>query len=540
MHGPASATSLRRYDPAAIALCLIALGATIVYPTARLLLGALAEWAPETLNSANGRAAIWNTVWMGFASVICSGIVGTALALFISRFRFPGRRTLSAMAFLPFALPPLVGTLSFYYLIGSDGFIPRFLERFGWDDASLAGGAAVLVIHTYSFFVFFYAMVSAALENLDTSQIEAARTLGASPGLAFRKVTLPMLTPALVGASLLTFMSSGASFSAPLYFGGDEFPYLSVEIFEARTSHDQALAMSYTVLLAAISLMGIAVFRSRRRRAGAASKGAARPIRSQSGRILAGVAAWALVLLLLTPHFVIVLLSFANHFEWYTELVPPRYTLENYKDIFTEYQQFRPILNSLWMAFLGALATLAVGLPAGYLIGRHRPGARWINFLVMIPWALPGTVVAINLIAAFNDPWLPLYNTVWLLPVAYFVRSVPLLTRMSTAAITQFDATLLEAGRTLGAGPGFLFRHVIFPLIAPAVVAAGALVFATSLGEFVASILLYTNNNVPIAVEIHQQWRGSGIGTAFAYGVFLMLLVTATFLFSRRFASRII
>lgn len=539
MPGPAASIHLRRYDRIALAVCLAALGITIVYPTLRLLAGAAAEWAPGTFQSPRGRAAIWNTVWMGFASVVCSGVFGTALALFISRFRFPGRRVLSAMAYLPFALPPLVGTLSFYYIIGTDGFVPRSLERLGWEDASLEGGAAVLVIHTYSFFVFFYAMVSAALENLDTSQIEAARTLGASPWMAFRKVTLPMLTPALVGASLLTFMSSGASFSAPLYFG-DDFPFLSVVIYEARTQFNEALAMSYTVVLACISLMGVAIFRTRRRHAVAASKGTAKPIRSQGGRVLAGVAAWALVLALLTPHFVIVLLSFANHFEWHTELVPPVYTWDNYKDIFTEYQHLRPILNSLWMAFLGALATLVVGLPAGYLIGRHRPGARFVNVLVMIPWALPGTVVAINLIAAFNDPWLALYNTVWLLPVAYFVRSVPLLTRMSTAAITQFDATLLEAGRTLGAAPGFLFRYVIFPLIAPAVVAAAALVFATSLGEFVASILLFTNNNVPIAVEIHEQWRGSGIGSAFAYGVFLMLMVTATFLFSRRFASRII
>ena len=158
----------------------------------------------------------------------------------------------------------------------------------------------------------------------------------------------------------------------------------------------------------------------------------------------------------------------------------------------------------------------------------------------MIPWALPGTVVAMNLIAAFNDPWLPLYNTVLILPVAYFVRNIPLLTRMATAAISQFDASLMEAGRTLGASRMYCLRHIVLPLLAPALVAATALVFATCLGEFVASILLYSPANLPIAIQINMEWRGSGVGSAFAYSVFLMVLVTTTFLISRRLASRII
>ena len=215
-------------------------------------------------------------------------------------------------------------------------------------------------------------------------------------------------------------------------------------------------------------------------------------------------------------------------------------TFDNYAAIFSDAATFRPIRNSIWMSVLAALATILVGLPAAYLIGRKRPGGRWINVLVMIPWALPGTVVAMNLITAFNDRWLPVYNTVWILPLAYFVRNIPLMTRIVTASVTQFDATLIEAGRTLGASRAYCFRHIVVPLLAPALVAATALVFATSLGEFVASILLFTPSNLPIAIQINMEWRGSGVGSAFAYSVFLMLLVSATFLLARRFASRVL
>ncbi len=113
-------------------------------------------------------------------------------------------------------------------------------------------------------------MVAAALEGMDTSQVEAARTLGATRWRAFCKVTLPMLSPALLGASLLTFMTSGASFSAPLFFGND-FPYLRVEIYTARTQFQDANALTLTVVLACISLAGVFVCRTRRKFAGSAS-----------------------------------------------------------------------------------------------------------------------------------------------------------------------------------------------------------------------------------------------------------------------------
>jgi iron(III) transport system permease protein len=158
----------------------------------------------------------------------------------------------------------------------------------------------------------------------------------------------------------------------------------------------------------------------------------------------------------------------------------------------------------------------------------------------MLPWALPGTVIAMNLIAAFNERWLPLYGTVWMLPLAYFVRGVPLLTRMATAAVQPFDASLVEAGRTLGASPAYCFKRIVVPLIAPALIAGAALVFALSLGEFVASILLYLPSNVPISVQINMVWRGSGVGSAFAYSVFLMAMVTVIFVVARRLGSRVV
>ncbi|MCP4644637.1 MAG: iron ABC transporter permease [bacterium] len=536
-HSPKSTATA---DRILLTACLVTLAAVVAYPTVRMLAQAVYVWDWSVLGSGGRWEAVRNTLVMSLATVATSGVLGTGMAFLLTRVAFPGRRLLAAMAYLPFVLPPLVGVISFYYLIGRDGFVPRFLaETLGMKGAYLTGPVAILTVHTYSFYVFFYAMVSAALEGLDASPGEAARTLGASRFRVFTRVTIPMLRPALVGASLLTFMSSGASFSAPLIFG-DGYPMLTVAIYNARGAFNNGEAYTLTVVLTVIALIGVVAFRSGRTRASGGSKGAPRPVASRTGRVLAVALTCVVVVALLAPHLTIVWLSFVAHAEWNEEVIPPVLTVANYVEIVQSPEALRPVLNSVWMSGLAAVVTLLVAAPAAYLIGRKRRGGALVNGLVMIPWALPGTVVAMNLIAAFNDRWLPVYGTVWILPLAYFVRNVPLLTRMSTAAVEPFDATLIEAGRSLGGSRWFCIRRIVAPLLAPAVGAGLALVFATSLGEFVASILLYTPDNMPIAMQIYMARSGSGIGTAFAYSVFLMMLVGATFVTARKFSVRAI
>lgn len=532
-------SGLRRFDRSLLVFCALVLALAVLYPTVRLLAQALATWDTAALQAPPGWQAVRNTLLISFGSVVFSGLFGSALAIFLTRYQFPGARALAVAAYLPFTLPPLVGTLSFYYLIGRDGLFPRMAEQwFGYEHAAIPGPWAILLIHAYSFYVLYYAMVGPAVAALDQSQLEAARTLGAGPVRTFLHVTLPQLRPALLGASLLTFMSSAASFSAPYFFGQD-FPMLSVQIYQERTAHNEAAALTLTVVLAMVSLLGVLAFRSRQKHAGRAGKGTATPLRARGARWALGGVAWSLVLLLLLPHLTIAWLSLIDYRQWSTELVPTAFTMHNYTALLADAQTFAPIRNSLWMSALATLAAVLIALPAAYLIARRRPGAPVLNLMVMLPWALPGTVIAINLIVAFNDRWLPLYNTIWMLPLAYFVRNVPLMTRMASAAIEPFDATLIEAARSLGATPAYTFRRVVVPLLAPAVGAGMALVFATSLGEFVASILLYVPANVPIAIQINMAWRAD-VGIAFAYSVLLMLLVGATFYVARRLTGRVL
>jgi iron(III) transport system permease protein len=251
-------------------------------------------------------------------------------------------------------------------------------------------------------------------------------------------------------------------------------------------------------------------------------------------RLLAGLA-WALAAVLLLPHLTLLLVSFVPAGTWTTQPLPPVYTARNYLTLVADPVRVRPLVNSLWMAATATVAAVALALWAGTLAVRRRvPGRGLIEGLVALPWAVPGTVFAIALATAFSvqRPWagrVVLVGTLWILPLAYVVRNLPLTGRAILAGFRQLDPALDEAAATLGAGRWRTLRRVTLPLLRPAVVAGATLAFVTAFGDFVTSIMLYTYDTRPISLEILGSLRQSDVGVAAAYGVVLMLVSGAVF-----------
>ena len=217
-------------------------------------------------------------------------------------------------------------------------------------------------------------------------------------------------------------------------------------------------------------------------------------------------------------------------------MLPPMLSLSNYGSLFSEPERLRPIVNSLWMATAATAGALVIGVAAARLALRR--GAKLggaLETLIAVPWALPGTVFAVALAATFsvNAPWagrFVLVGTAWILPLAYLVRNLPLTGRAAFAGLRQLDPALEEAGAALGAGPSRRLRKITLPMLRPALVAGASLAFLTALGDFVASIVLYTFETRPIAIEILSSLRMQETGVAAAYGVLLAILSGAAFL----------
>jgi iron(III) transport system permease protein len=368
---------------------------------------------------------------------------------------------------------------------------------------------------------------------------EAAASLGAGRWRTFRRVVLPQLYPSLGGAALLTFMTALASFSAPYIFGGG-FRVMTTQIVATRLNGENELAMVETISLTLLALVALWILRGTHTpdspAGGRKGTGPARiPVRQRWVRLAVTVLAWGLAGLLLLPHLTLILVSFVPLGTWTTEPLPPAYTLRNYLTLAQDPVRARPMINSLWLATVSTLAAVAIAVLAATVTVRSRMrGSRLVEGLLALPWAVPGTVFAIAIATAFSveSPWAGrfiLVGTLWILPLAYLVRNLPITSRAVLAGFRALDPSLDEAAATLGAGRWRTLRRITLPLLRPALLAGASLAFVTAFGDFVTSIVLYTYDTRPISLEILSSLRQADVGVAAAYGVILMLVSAVVF-----------
>lgn len=505
----------------------------IIYPLGRLLaVGLSTPAAGAALLHRQVLQAAINSVLLALGSVAGSAVAGTGLAYALRYGRIRGRSFWATVLLLPLALPPLVGAMAFLFLLGDNGLVLRLLPR-SYSDFS--GWWAMLLLHWYGFYPLFLLFAGNRMRSLDDRVLEAAYALGARPGRLFWGVVLPQLRPALLSAALLTFMASMASFSAPFLFGGSR-RFLTTEIYYAKVNGESERAALLAALLAAVSVAVLFGFRRYSRQLPPASKGTASTGAFQpgSGR---GYLATALVAgfggLVVLPVASLVLLSLTPN----SVLMRPElrwvFSFQNYRTFATEGDFFQPFMMSLATAALAVLGTVALGLAVGHL-GRGR--RHWLksalDVTASLPYGIPGTVVAIGLILSFSQPTVfalgqVLVGTVWILPVAYVVRNLPVLTQAVRVGLQSLDPALEEAAGSLGAGAGRVWRSITWPLLRPAVAEGALLVFINAFGEFVATVLLYTYATKTMPIAVYAQIRLFDNGMAATYGVVLFGVVLA-------------
>jgi iron(III) transport system permease protein len=544
-----SRTFRRLTSPRLILLLIVAavLVYGVIYPNIHVIVASFKSqdaWSLNNYRVALSQAVVLESilasVGVSMLTVLFCAAVGIPLAFLFERYNFPARKVFATFAALPLVLPPLVGTVAFIFLCGESGILARLiqsvfhLEHSPW---SLHGWPALLLFHTYTMYPFFYVLTGAGLSRIDAALSEAGRSLGAGRLRVLLRVLLPQLTPSLVAAALLTFMTSMASFSAPLLFGGG-VRMLTLEIFTARQRGDTGMAITETVILAVISLSALFFFQryeGTRKFAAAAMKGSTRKrraITSGRSRWLAIVCGVLFSVILVLPVATLVLVSFAKEGNWTTQSIPTAYTLANYIKIFSDPRASEVLWNSLSMSAIAAAAALVWSFCAVALVAR-KGGRKWkrvLSWLILVPWALPGTVVAVSIAECYGQPSLLLgsfilVGTFWILPVVYFLRFMPLVVRALQASMEQIDDSLAEAASSLGARWWQRFARVTLPLVWPGAVAGTLLAFVIALGEYVASVLVFVPANRPISIAIASELRDFNLGSAAAYGVVLMLLI---------------
>lgn len=519
----------------------------IVLPLARTFIEALrteSGFGPdvfrEFFTNPNQREVLGNTVLLGTATVLTCGFLGTALALYMTFLCRRNRKLIHILLLSPMMVPGVIIVIAFIQLYGESGLLTKavqaalHLSKAPWN---FQGFGAILFVITYTQYVYFYMNVYVALKYLDYSAVEAAESLGASRLRMFADVIWPTIRPAVFTSAIITFASGVSAFSAPNLIGGG-FKVLSTQIVRSKANNHLEMASAQAVILLAVSVAFMCLIRLYGRRFGQENADRATTFEPGGGRpgvrdTLLRIVVLFQILLIVLPILAIIYLSFNSTGAIMKEVFPHEFTMGNYMAVFGKKRVLKPMLNSLSMSAMAVAAGLVLTVPSAYLIVRRggKAGAL-LRFFLMLPSAMPASLMAINLINAFNKRSVfalnqSLIGGFYIIPIAYTITALPLLLGSNEAAILGLHESFLEASQSLGAGPYQTIRRVVLPNIAPGIIAGGILVFIRMIGEYTMSALLYGVHNRPISISIITNMQEYNVGISLAYGVLVIVICYA-------------
>jgi iron(III) transport system permease protein len=526
---------MKRITKIALLAVLILL---VLYPSARTFLisfqadqGFSFENYDYIFTTQGSLDAITNTLILGLLTVLICGFIGTFLAFFVHYFEFPMNKMLDKILLLPLVVPGLIIVFAFVQLYGESGMVTKTIQMaLGLEELpyQFMGLPGILMVHAYTQYIYFYMNVSVAIKELDHSVIQAAFNLGATPLRVFRTIILPYIKPALISSGILTFMTGIGSFSAPNIIGGG-FKVMTTQILLAKANLYMDLAAAQVVILSlfAMSYMGLARYYEKKVTFQTEIKEQTlQPItiKNKFLKALMYLIGVVIIIMIFLPIISIIILSFVKPGTWMIDIFPSEFSIDNYIRIFTQSRSLAPFLNSVKMALLAAVLAVLIAVPAAYIVTKTETKLKPLyEFLLMLPFALPASAIAINMINGFSTILLGR----WLmLPIAYFVSMFPIAVRSVTISYQRLKDQYQEASINLGAGQLRTFWKITLPLISPGLWSGFLLVFIRSLGEYTTSAFLYTAANRPISIAMVNSMFEFKIGLAMAYGS-LVLVMTA-------------
>jgi len=544
----------------AVVLCSALLLLFVALPVGKSLLGAflddagqpsiaaLAErlahervWGLGCLAGGVRCGVAWNTLFLALLTAAGTTLMGTLIALYAERGNKRLGRSLNVLALLPIITPPFVVGLGLILLFGRAGLVNQFLESFFGIPPTrwFYGLLGVWLAQMFAFTPIAFMIMRGVVQGISPSMEEAAQTLRASRIRTFTTVTLPLMKPGLANAFLVGFIESIADFGNPIIVGGS-YAVLSTDIFFAivGAQYDQGKAASLALIL---TVFALAVFFIQQRVLGRTSyttvsgkgdAGMAMPLPAGVRRLCVGVAGpW------LAFTIVVYVFAFIGGFvqTWGRDYTP---TLAHFRTAFDLQwgvdglvwagTAWNSLFTTLKLAGIAAPICASIGLLISWLLARTQfVGQRAFEFAALLAFAIPGTVLGVSYILAFNVPPFELTGTGLIIVLCFVFRNLPVGVRAGTASFKQLDKSLDEASTMLRAGTATTLRRVVLPLLKPALVAALVYSFVRSMTTVSAVIFLVTAENELATTYIIGRVGNGDYGVALAYCTVLIVLMSA-------------
>ena len=523
------------------------LGVFFVYPLGSILvrsLGGEAGFGLEPFRTLLGDTyylgRIWFTIWQALVSTLLTLAIGLPAAYLFAVYEFPGKTLLKALTTLPFVMPTIVVAMGFTALLGSQGVVnTALMDLFGLDDPPIriANSLTIIILaHAFYNYAIIVRIVSALWGNLDPHLEESAKVLGAGRIHTFYHVTLPLLLPAIVSASLLAFAFSFTSFGVVLILGGPQFATLEVAIYELtaklfRLPLAGALSMVQLVFTYLFLLLYSRFQERATVRVDLKPREATARRRMRAGDKLFVAAMVVVLLAILSPLMALVVRAFSFDGGYSTAQVANLFSNER-----GSYFYVSP-LKIIWNSVRFALATVAISLVVGtivayFLAASGRRGRSVPDALFMLPLGVSAVTLGFGYIIALGRPPLDLRSSWVILVIAHSLVAYPFVIRSLLPVLRGMSPDLREAAAVLGASPTKVFILIDLPIIAPALLVGATFAFAVSMGEFGASLLLVRQEftTMPVAIFRFLGLPGAAnLGSALSMSTLLMTVVALGF-----------
>ncbi len=533
--GPGLGARLRA-EPAltvTVALLWLLLALFVIYPIATLVARVFVDQGrfslagiAAVLTDRHQVAAFRNSLVL--AALVGAGgtLLGFMFAFTAARCRLPAWavRLIDVSVLLPLVSPPFTIAIGYIFSFGARGLITW--DLLGIRNASVYGLWSTATAEIVTYFPIAYLTLRPMLAAIDSNIEGMALSLGASRARVFRTVTVPLTTPGLANAFLLLFAASLADFATPLILAGNQFPVLPTQAYLQITGMFDlrgGAALSLVLLVPALAVFLLQRFWvGRRFYVTVTGKGAGQvPFDSATlpARALLVVACVAVTVFIVYLYALLLYASLVQAFGANHAL-----TLQHYRVVFTE--GWRVLKDTLVIAAFATPLGGLYGVVLGYLVARRRfPGRTAMEITSMIDYALPGTIVGIAYLIAFNDPPIVLTGTALILVACFVFRYGPTGIRATMAMLQQIDPGLEEASQSLGAGSGTTFRRITLPLVLPAFFAGLGVMFIRSMTAISATIFLVSISWTLVTVKILENMTELQLGVAAAFSVVVVALV---------------
>lgn len=451
-------------------------------------------------------------------------VIGAPLAYLMTAYKIKGKKWIEILIIISMLSPPFIGAYSWVLLGGRSGLITKMFQSIGIETPSIYGFGGILLVLTLKLFPFIYLYVSGALQKVDVSLGEAAESLGCSPPRKVLTIMLPLIGPTLLAGSLLVFMNAIADFGTPMLIG-EGFNVMPVMIYSEFISEVGGQA-NFSAAMAAIMVFITALLFAGQKYVVNKKSFTMSSLRSiQPARlkgiygILAYVAIYFIVFLAIIPQITVIVTSFLGTRG---SRFIATFSLESYRLVMRSL--WKSITNTYLFGFAAIIIIILLGMFIAYISTRKKNAlTSLIDAITMFPYILPGSVLGITLLLAFNKQPLLLSGTITILVIAYIVRRLPYTLRSSAAILYQISPSMEEASISLGYSPVKSFFKVTAVMMLPGVLAGAILSWITVINELSASIILYTGGTKTMSVAIYTEVIRSSYGTAAAISSILTI-----------------